>query len=93
MARLRLDCSMCTSLKDKRRILKSILDRLGNSRLMGVAEVGDRDFWKSSVIGVVAVSSSNEMVAKALDGAERMIEASGVEIIGRQRWTIRPEDL
>jgi uncharacterized protein YlxP (DUF503 family) len=93
IARLRLDCSMCSSLKDKRRIVKSLLDRLGNSRLTGAAEVGDLDYWKSSVIGVVAISSSRKLVSGALDGAMRMIESSGVEVIDREQWIVKPEDL
>lgn len=93
ITRLRLDCSMCTSLKDKRRILKSVLDRLGNSRMMGAAEVGDLDLWKSSVIGVTCLSSSSGLVARSLDGARRMIEGTGVEVVDEERWILKPEDL
>lgn len=93
IARFRLDFASCSSLKDKRRYLKSILDRLGNSRLVGAAEVGDRDFWKSGVIGVVCVSSSHNLVMKALDGARRIIEGTGIEVISGETWVLKPEDL
>lgn len=93
MARFRLDCSMCASLKDKRRVVKSVLDRLGNSRVMCAAEVGDNDLWKSAVIGVACVSSSKSLVDGSLDAARRMIEGAGVEVIGEERWAIKPEDL
>ena len=92
-ARFRLDFAACSSLKDKRRYMKSVLDRLGNSRLVGAAEVGDRDFWKSGVIGLVCVSSSRTLVLKAIDGARRMIEASGIEVIDSETWVLKPEDI
>jgi len=93
IARFRLDFAACSSLKDKRRYMRSILDRLGNSRLVGVAEVGDREFWKSGVIGFVCVSSSRGLVLKAIDGARRTIEFSGVEVIDSETWVLKPEDL
>ena len=93
IARFRLDFAACSSLKDKRRYLKSILDRLGNSRLVGAAEVGDRDFWKSGVIGVVCVSSSRTLVLKAIDGSRRTIEFTGIEVIDSETWVLKPEDL
>lgn len=93
IARFRLDMAACSSLKDKRRLLKSILDRLGNSKLMGAAEVGDRDYWKSGVLGITCVSSSRQLVGKALDGARRLIESSGVEVVDEERWVLKPEDI
>ena len=93
IARFRLDFSACSSLKDNRRYMLSILDRLGKSRLMGAAEVGDRDFWKSGVIGLVCVSSSRGLILKAIDGARRTIESSGIEVIDSENWVLKPEDL
>jgi uncharacterized protein len=93
IARFRLDMAESSSLKDKRRLLKSILDRLGNSKLVGAAEVGDRDYWKSGVIGIACVSSSRQLVGKALDGARRLIEVSGVEVVDEERWVLKPEDI
>lgn len=47
------------SLKDKRRVLKSIKDRLRNGFNVSVAEVGDQDLWRSAKLGVAAVSDSS----------------------------------
>jgi uncharacterized protein YlxP (DUF503 family) len=47
------------SLKDKRRVIKSIKDRLRNGFNVSVAEVGDQDLWKSARLGVATVSESS----------------------------------
>ncbi len=93
IARFKLDLSACASLKDKRRVIRSVTDRLANSKIVGAAEVCEGDFWKSGVIGVVCVSSSREVVLGAIDGARRTIEASGAEIVEAEQWLLRPEDL
>jgi uncharacterized protein len=93
IARYQLDMSSCASLKDKRRIVKSIIDRLGNSKVAGVSEVGANDYWKSGTLALSCVSTSREVVVGALDKAHRTIESYGVEVTSVQRWIIRPEDL
>lgn len=47
------------SLKDKRRVLKSIKDRLRNGFNVSVAEIGDQELWRSAKLGVAAVSESS----------------------------------
>jgi uncharacterized protein YlxP (DUF503 family) len=93
IARFRLDLSSCSSLKDKRRIMKSILDRLGNNRLVGAADVSQGDFFKSGAIGLTCVSSSREVVVSTIESARRMIERDGVEIIEDEQWVLKPEDI
>ena len=46
-----------SSLKDKRRILKSLKDRIRNEFNVAVAEVDSTDLWQSASLGVVTVSS------------------------------------
>ena len=46
-----------SSLKDKRRILKSLKDRIRNGFNVAVAEVDSTDLWQSASLGVVTVSS------------------------------------
>ena len=46
-----------SSLKDKRRILKSLKDRIRNEFNVAVAEVDPTDLWQSASLGVVTVSS------------------------------------
>jgi uncharacterized protein YlxP (DUF503 family) len=63
------------SLKDKRRVLKSIKDRIRNAFNVAVAEVDDGDLWQSASIGVVTVSNqvrhANEVLSKVINFIER----------------------
>lgn len=52
------------SLKDKRRILRTLKDRVKNKFNISVAEVGDQDLWNRMHIGVAAAGSD----ARYLEG-------------------------
>lgn len=93
IGRFHLDMACCSSLKDKRRYMKSIVDRLGRSRATGACEVGTDGYWKSGTLAVACVSSSREVVASTLDHALKTIENCGVEVVQSQRLIIKPEDL
>lgn len=93
IARFRLDMVSCSSLKDKRHFMRSIIDRLGNSKITGAAEIGERDAWKSGGIAVACVSSSRSKVEEALESARRTIEGGGVEVLAMDKWVLDPEDL
>lgn len=45
------------SLKDKRRVIRSLVARLRNQYNAAVAEVGDNDLWQSCRLGVAVVSN------------------------------------
>ncbi len=51
-------------MKGKRRVVKSLRDRVKNKFNISVAEIGDQDEWQRIHIGIVAVSSD----AQYLDG-------------------------
>lgn len=70
---LRLHCA--TSLKDKRRVVKSVTSRLRPKFNIAVAEIADHDSWGTATLGVVCVSndarhahSMLEKVVRAIDG-------------------------
>lgn len=44
------------SLKDKRKVLKSLKDRLRGRHNISVAEVDSQDLWQRSVLGIAAVA-------------------------------------
>ena len=48
--------AMC--LKDKRRVLRSLKDRLGRIAQIAIAEVEDHDVHRRAVLGIVTVSTS-----------------------------------
>jgi len=61
------------SLKEKRAVLRPLLDGLRNRHPVAVAETNYQDKWQRAEIGIVAVSSSATVVAQVLDDAERFV--------------------
>ena len=54
------------SLKDKRRVIKSVIDRVKNRFNVSIAEVGLQNAYQSAVISVVSVSSDQHHLNKVL---------------------------
>jgi len=71
---IHLELPGCHSLKEKRRILKSILARLVNEFNVSVAEVGRNDAWQHAVLGVACVSNDQGYVHRVLTKVVRSIE-------------------
>lgn len=65
---LQLDFSIpgAMSLKDKRRAIKSVKDRIAHRWNVSVAEVDAQDTWRRSVFGVAMVGSDQKYVEGAL---------------------------
>ena len=59
------------SLKDKRRVLRSITSRVSNKFNVAVAEVDNGDLWQLATIGICCVSNdhrhANEIMSKVVD--------------------------
>jgi hypothetical protein len=64
---LRLAVFGSTSLKDKRRVVKSLKDRLSARFNASVAEVGDLDHRQRAEIGVAVVANESGFVQSSLD--------------------------
>ena len=54
------------SLKDKRRVVKSIKDRIAHGHNVSIAEVGALDEHRRSILGVAMVSNDSGYVEGAL---------------------------
>ena len=54
------------SLKDKRRVVKSLKDRIAHSHNVSVAEVGALDEHRRSIIGIAMVSNDARYVESQL---------------------------
>ena len=63
----------CQSLKEKRSVLRPILDGLRNRHPVAASEVDHQDEWQRSAIGLAAVSSSPSHVEALIDEAERFV--------------------
>jgi uncharacterized protein YlxP (DUF503 family) len=72
-------------LKDKRRILKSIIDKLKSRYNISIAETDYNDKWNRSIITFAAVSNSSHhleiIVSKVLNSIEN---DSRIEILNRE---------
>jgi uncharacterized protein YlxP (DUF503 family) len=55
------------SLKDKRRIVRGILDRVRAKFEVAAAEVEDQDAWQSTVLGFATVSNDARIAAGVMD--------------------------
>jgi uncharacterized protein YlxP (DUF503 family) len=65
--RLTLHLPSPGSLKSKRHLLRSALDRVRSRFNVSAAEVGDNDLWQRSVVGVAAVANDRAFVQETLD--------------------------
>lgn len=79
---LRLAIPDARSLKDKRRALRSIKDRLRSKFNVSVAEVDGQEYWQTAVLGVCALGTDRAFVEGLLNKVVSMVRASGrVEIM------------
>jgi uncharacterized protein YlxP (DUF503 family) len=71
---LRLDG--CFSLKDKRQILRSLLDRARRDFHVSIAEIADNDLWNVATLGVACVSADagqlESVLNKITDAIDRL---------------------
>ncbi len=78
---LRIQLFETHSLKEKRQILRSIIERCKNRFNISVAEVGLFDSWQVSEIGFACVSSEKLHADKVIRNVIRFIDGDGrVEI-------------
>ncbi len=74
VCRLTLRLAASRSLKDKRQVVRSVVDRLRRQFNAAVAEVEEQDSWQTAVLGIVVVS--NQM-AHAEQQVARIVHAVG----------------
>jgi uncharacterized protein YlxP (DUF503 family) len=62
------------SLKDKRRVLKALRDRIQHNFNAAVAEVDFQDKWQRAKVGIVTLNSQKGMVDQVLQQVLRVAE-------------------
>lgn len=71
IARIELSLPGVNSLKEKRRILKSLLAKLKNKFNISIAEIDDNDILRKAVVGAAIVSNKSsfgdQVIAKVID--------------------------
>lgn len=74
---LDLYISEATSLKDKRRVVKSLVDKLRRRFNVSVAEIDYHDYWQRALVGVAAVSNRKGHVEQILGSVAAFVEREG----------------
>jgi len=69
------------SLKDKRRIVKSLKDRVWARFNVGIAEVDRLNDWHRATLGIAAVSNDARVVDEILSKVVNWIEANGEVLV------------
>ena len=74
VARVTLHLAENSSLKGKRMVVKSVVQRVRNRFNVAVAEIETQDAWEVLTLGIVCVSEdprhANEMLSKVIDFIE-----------------------
>lgn len=73
---LKLDLSGVSSLKEKRRIVKSILARLSQQFNVATAEIDHQDVWQTAVIALVTVGNDTRYLHGLLEKAVAWLETN-----------------
>lgn len=63
------------NLKDKRRVVRSIKDRLHREHLVSVAEVGALETWNLAIIAIGIVSADGAYAQSVLDAITRKLQS------------------
>lgn len=71
-----LDLSSAHSLKDKRRIVKSILARIRREYNVSVAEIDHQDIWQTAVIGLATVGNDGRYLHGLLEKSVGWLETN-----------------
>jgi len=81
--RLELRIRDMQSLKEKRRVVKSILADIGSAHPVAVAEVDHQELWQRATLGIAAVSSSPGQVDRMLHAISTDLDRrDDVEVLG-----------
>jgi uncharacterized protein YlxP (DUF503 family) len=79
------------SLKEKRAVLRPILDGARHRFHVSAAEVGSQDKWQRAQIGVSVVAATTGHVTDVLDSVERFVWSfPEVEVLSAERSWLDP---
>jgi uncharacterized protein len=96
IGRFELFMPLSSSLKDKRRILRSVSQTVRNKLNVSIAEVDHQGLWQRAAFGVTCVAESMGHCEKVLAEVERIIgktAVDGAEIIDRSVEFVSLDDL
>lgn len=90
VCKIKLRIPESQSLKDKRRAVKSVCQRVSNKFNVSVSEVDDNDSWQMATLGVTCASNSARHADEVISNVLAYIESTrdDLEIIDTEQETI-----
>lgn len=74
------------SLKSKRSVVKSIIEKSKNRFNISIAEVGENDKWQKSIVAFSTISNSQKIVEETIEKVINFFDSySEIEIINIKR--------
>ena len=93
-ARLELFLADCDSIKGRRRVARSIIDRVRRRFEVSIADVGDQDDRHRIQLGIALVGVDPRHVDARLDRIASYVEQLGLaELVGEERGVARLDEL
>ena len=81
VCKVRLQIPANQSLKGKRRVIKSLCQRIRNRYEVSIAEVSDNDSWQMATLGIACVSGSVRHADEVIDNVVAYIERSREDVV------------
>ena len=81
VARMTFRIYDCHSLKEKRKVVKSMIARLQNAFNVSVAEVASNDIYQRAEIGAAMVGNDHQVINSKLDKLLDMAEDMGLAVM------------
>ena len=63
----------CRSLKDRRAVVRPVLDGARHRFRVSAAEIGYQDKWQRAGLGFAVVASSHQQAVEVIDSVERFV--------------------
>jgi len=79
IARVEFTLEGCRSLKDKRQIVRRLIERARARFQISVAEVEDQDLWNRTVLGLAYVSAGGGHAREVMDKAVQWLGTASAE--------------
>jgi uncharacterized protein YlxP (DUF503 family) len=93
IARYDLRLPGCSSLKEKRSVLRGLQSLLQQKFRCAIAEVAHQDLWQRATIGTAVVSGTSFQARKVLAEIERHVDTyPGIELLGSTVDVVSSED-
>jgi len=88
--KVRLYLGAVHSLKEKRRILKSLIEKTRHKFGISIAEVGDHDLWQSSEVGFALVGNEKGLLEREMEKVLGFLERGGeaeITAVSHETWS------